>query len=223
MIKKPRPLLSEGFTIVELMVATLVFSVVLLLVTFGVLQVTRTYYKGLTEIDNQTTARNIVDSISRAIQFGGNVQQVVATNPGDIGVICVGNQQFSYRLGWEVTDSTPVTTNHETPHALYVTDSVANCTGNIPNLAITTLSGGKELVGSRMRLAKLSVMPVAGNTSLYKVTVKVVYGDDDLLLSPTDNTTAGPTMPDIKCQNFQAGTQFCAVSELTAVVEKRVK
>jgi prepilin-type N-terminal cleavage/methylation domain-containing protein len=212
---------QQGFTIVELMIATLVFSVVLMMATFGIIQVTRTYYKGLSENDTQTAARSITDTISRMIQFGGNAQVTAVTTPGEVASFCIGSQQFSYRLGWKVTDSTPVPTKHETPHAFYQKSSVANC-GTPVDLTDTALAGGRELLSPNMRLAKLSVTQLAADKNLYEITVKVVYGDDDLLFSPSDNTASAPTKPDVRCADARAGTQFCAVSELKTIVEKRI-
>src|SRR3990172_9120101 len=60
-----------GFTIVELMIATTIFSVILLIVTFGMLQIGRTYYKGITLTKTQNAARSIIDTISQDIQFSG--------------------------------------------------------------------------------------------------------------------------------------------------------
>jgi len=39
--------LQSGFTLVELMIATMVFSVILLVITYGVVRFTNSYYKGL--------------------------------------------------------------------------------------------------------------------------------------------------------------------------------
>jgi hypothetical protein len=46
------------------------------------------------------------------------------------------------------------------------------------------------------------------------VQVRVIYGDDDLL--------SNPTAANANCKS-QAGSQFCAVSDLTTVVVKRVQ
>jgi prepilin-type N-terminal cleavage/methylation domain-containing protein len=201
---------QSGFTIVELLVATLVFSVVLLLVTVGILQITRVYFKGLTESNTQNTARSIIDTVSQTIQFsGGDVMPTPTTpNPGTDYATCVGNQLFSYRLGWQVEDN-PDASKSQAWHGLVHTSSAA-C--NALTLTNQTVSG-RDLMGRHMRLAKF-VVEGAG-TNQYRVQVRVVYGDDDLLDDPN-----GPTA---SCKNITAGTQFCAVSDLTTVVIKRVQ
>lgn len=112
---------QNGFTIVELLIATMVFSVVLLLVTFGILQVSRVYYKGVTEANTQNVARGIMDSVSQAIQFSGGA---VSTTPGSpvAGTsygFCVNNQLYSYMLGYQLTDAITLLSD-QTHHAMVV-------------------------------------------------------------------------------------------------------
>jgi prepilin-type N-terminal cleavage/methylation domain-containing protein len=198
---------SQGFTIIELMIATMVFGVVLLVVSTAILQITRVYYRGITEAHTQATARMVVDQISQGIQFnGGNVTET----PGSFNTFCVGDKQYSYVLGKQLAD-TPTTA--QTQHALVVTDA-AGCTASTPAAPMNNADiTGRELLEPRMRLSKMSVENIG--TNLYRVTVKVVSGDDDLLKTPNAGTAS--------CKVSYAGTQFCAVSELTTVITKRVE
>ncbi|HKR82220.1 MAG TPA: prepilin-type N-terminal cleavage/methylation domain-containing protein [Candidatus Saccharimonadales bacterium] len=207
-----------GFTVIELLIATAVFSVVLLMVTFGIMQITRVYYKGVTETNTQNTARSIADSIAQTIQFGGtgNIQASVGSTPGTSYAFCIGNQLFSYVLGYQVMDS-PTAGWKQGYHALVVS-SAAGCGGPVSPVAnlVTTknIPASRELLGQRMRLSKLSVQPVPGSSNLWNVDVKIVYGDDDLINNPT--------LPTATCKS-NTGSQFCAVSELNTIVEKRVE
>lgn len=212
--KLRRPLQSKGFTIVELMIATAVFGVTLLLITFAILQFTKVYYKGVTQSNTQDTARTVVDRLSQAIQFnGGTVTPSQATpTPDTPYAFCVGNQQYSYAIGAQMVDGTPGPTQN--PHALVVSEA-SGCTASTPAQDVRSSSvSGRELLSPKMRLARMKVESVAGNPKLYKISVKVVYGDDDLLNNPTtENAT---------CKG-QEGSQFCAVSDITTVVTKRVE
>lgn len=216
--RKHTPASQHGFTVVELLIATAVFSMVLLFVTVGIMQITRVYYKGVTETNTQDTARNISDVISRTIQFGGtgNIQQSVGTTPGTSYAFCIGNQLFSYVLGYQVVDSKTAGLS-QAYHGL-VLSTAAGCGGPaspIANLVnIQNIPNSRELVGAKMRLSKLSVKPVSGSANLWNVDVKIVYGDDDLINNPT-----GPTA---SCKS-DTGSQFCAMSELNTIVEKRVQ
>lgn len=204
----------RGFTIMELLVATMVFAVVLLLVTAGILQIARVYYKGVTESNTQNTARSIIDTVSQAIQFsGGDVTETPAAPvAGTDYSFCVGNQQFSFRLGWQVENRYDAAAN-QTWHGLVQTSASGCSSGtgaqNLGNQSVT----GRDLIGPHMRLSNLVVDNIG--TNLYKVSVKVVYGDNDLLNNPTTPTAS--------CKGVQAGTQFCSVSELNTIVVKRVE
>lgn len=220
---------AAGFTIMELMIATVVFSVVLLLVTAGILQISRVYYKGLTESSTQNTARNIIDTIAQGIQFSGSeVGLTDGTTPGQDYSFCIGNKQYTYRLGSQVMNNP--SSSDQSWHALVETRISGN--GSCSGLAAQSLNqqtvNGRDLVGQRMRLAKFSIERLAADSDdrRYRVTVRVVYGDADLLRSPKNPSfpvEQAAMEPDATCQSVRAGTQFCAVSELSTVVVKRVQ
>ncbi|MGF7228519.1 MAG: PilW family protein [Candidatus Saccharibacteria bacterium] len=196
---------STGFTIVELLISTLIFSVILLIVTVGIIQITRVYYKGLTESSTQNTARTIMDTIAQGIQFSGSaVSNTVPSTPGTATSFCIGTQQFSYRLGYQLVDSSPGT--DQTTQALWQS-TLPGCSGN-PAASVS----GKEFLGTHMRLSNLTVTNLSG--TLWKVSVTVVYGDDVLLNNPTSTS---PT-----CKGAEAGQQFCSISTLTTTIDQRV-
>lgn len=212
---------ERGFTIVELMIATVVFSVVMLMCSMAIIQIGRIYYKGITTSRTQEAARAILDEISQAIQLnGGAVTQT--TVGGANKIFCIGDQRYSYRLGVQVNDSS-------VKHALVIENST--CTPPSPDAieaaSYTPLPEAQTLVPSKMRLSNLVVKDL-GNY-LYVVVVRVVYGDDDLLddklkPDPSDSakSIAGTDGVLDTCKNIRAGSQFCAVSELTTTVQKRL-
>src|SRR3990167_8074309 len=98
--------LSDGFTVIELMIATAVFAVVLLLCSVALLQIGKTYYKGITSTQTQNVARALIDDISQAIQFSG--AQIKTTDPSlaanTKSFFCVGNVRYTYQLGVKLVD-----------------------------------------------------------------------------------------------------------------------
>jgi len=202
---------ANGFTIVELMIATVVFSMVIILITVGVLSFTRAYYKGVNQSNTQNTARQIIEEIAQAIQFSGGTIQPVLTNAGSSQGFCINNQRYSYALGKQLSDESPLGTN-QTSHA-FVVDKGASCAGTSAQNVQGASVVGTELLGPRMRLSKMSIQQ-QGSTDLYRITIRVVYGDDDLLTNPTGT--------DARCNVGIKGTEYCAQSELTTVVKKRI-
>ena len=208
---------QAGFTIVELMIATVVFSLILIVITMGVLSFTNSYYKGVNSSNVQTTTQSAIDTISQAIQFNGT--SISQSTPGSKGIVCVGSQQFSYNLGKEVASNN--TGDHAT-WGLYQSTGSGTCTaGSVP---VTT--GGKELLGPSMRLTEFSVTNVP-NTNLWQVKVSVALGDHDLLYGVSGDFYGGIPSPtavygsDISCQPH-TGSQFCAVSKLSGTVAQRI-
>lgn len=207
------PASVAGFTIIELLIATMVFSVVMLLIAIGVMQFNHAYYNGITQTNTQDVARSILEGISQDIQFTGDQVTSPIGNGGSEQGFCIGSDRYSYRLGWQLVDSGPIAAQHQTTHAL-VKDSPGLCGGmNAQNFNNPLAAGSTELLSPHMRLSKLSVSQVPGTTTMYNIDVRVVYGDDDLLSNPTANNAA--------CK-ILSGSQFCAVSELSTVVQKRL-
>lgn len=228
---------AAGFTIIELMVATVVFSTILIVLTAGVIAITRTYYKGIVLGNTQSTARSILDSIAQTIEFnGGTIDWPVGVGGTEAlqGLGCIGNQAYSFRLGLQL-DNSP-TTPDQAAHGLMRNSGVSGCR----NQAAPDFSSGTELIGSHMRLASLNVTPVNTNNRLYEVNVTIAYGDYDLMCSPSLNGRQGgckstdqpvtlqsndiqqfAVRPDLTCRSG-ASTQFCAVSALRTVVQQRL-
>ena len=202
---------SNGFTIIELMIATTVFSLVLLLCTFGLLQIGRVYYKGVTGARVQESLRNVTDEISRSIQFsGGTVVPSPSTiTPGTAFVFCIDDQRYSAVTDRQLTETNPNPILSQTYHVLVV-DTLSGCNSSSPPQDLTQpVVNGKELLGPNMRLSKLEVKTTG--TNLYQINIRIVYGDDDIL-------NAAHT----SCADVRAGTQFCAANEFNTVVQKRL-
>ena len=107
--KPARRAASAGFTIIELLVATAVFSVILIVITSGIMLFTSNYYKGVNQSNTQAVARSIINNISQAIQFSAAGYPYVQlanwpTGSGNQG-FCVNNVQYSYVTGREIESS----------------------------------------------------------------------------------------------------------------------
>lgn len=208
-----------GFTIIELLIATLVFSMVLILITLGIMQFTKSYYKGINQSRTQNAARTIIENIAQSIQFSGDlVTSPITPGPNDSVGFCIGSQRFSYRPGFQLVDAAPDSTLRQTRHAL-LQDNAGSCGG----ARAQDLGGdptGTELLTPGMRVSKLSVDRI-GTTDIYRVSIRVVFGDVDLVYSPS-NDPRGAAAPDAACRAGFSGSQFCASSELSTIAKKRI-
>lgn len=217
---------NKGFTIIELMVATAVFSVILLIVTAGVMAFTRQYIKGQTNNKTQVTVRNIINQITADAEFNSyhsfNGSYIPADGDGDVGCFQIGNDLYSYELGAEVVEDG--SGNHQASDGLVVAPATdQDCSSPStpgdplsPDEAIS-LSGARELLGQNMRLMALNISQTNG---IYSVEVKVAYGDDDLL-GITDEGDPDSGWDSITCTG-NSGDQFCSVVDLQTTVAARL-
>ena len=208
---------TSGFTILELLIATTVFTVILLIATTGIIRIGNLYYKGITSARTQDVARTITSEITTDLQFASG-SKILGSSPN---IFCVGDKRYTsnfdvvYRTGQGV----------ESTSGLYVatlpTDQT--CNGGI------ALSGsGKQMLGNNMRLLKFNVFLTG--SELWTVNIKVAYGDGDLLTHRNNNgTTVSTTEPAItndresaQCKSGIAGSNFCAVAQLDITVKKRL-
>lgn len=227
---------EQGFTIIELLIATLVFSVILVILIFGVLSITNSYYKGYYQTLTQNASRNIITNIAESIEFSSNdsvfeIQPSVMT--ADVGALCIGNQRYTFILGQQF-----VSILLQTDGLRLALDSPCPTSPSfIPKVGDPTAA---NLLPGQMRIASLSLTQVGSTSNLYKVEVRVVYGADDLLCSPSEFTDDGVVgadcssstpmpsgfnyyaQPDLQCKQ-QAGSQFCSVSDLTTYAQERVQ
>ncbi len=211
---------KSGFTIIELLIASLVFSTILLVVTYSLLQIGRIYYKGITGSKTQQVARNIMDDISHTIQFSSATPSSpditnLPTVAGATGRFCVGDIRYTFILDRQLVDSSPNT--DQSVHVL-VRDNSPGCTAN-RNLGNAVTGSDQELMDTRMRVSKLTIQSVNANTHLWRITLTVISGDGGATGVLRDSNSDG--LYD-SCQNVNAGSQFCAVSTLSTVVQQRL-
>lgn len=226
---------KNGFTLVELLIATTVFAVILLVCTTGLVQIGRMYYKGVTQARTQETARTVMDDISRTIQFSNSE---VSSPPSvrtesyngvnlNIFAYCIGELRYSFVIKNSLGDSMQLNANpngapNKIRHVLWV-DAMTSANATCDPLNLTIASGNpadantntnslnnRELLGEGMRLLKLQINPVPGS-KVYNVDLKIGTGDKDLF------DATGET-----CISTGLGGQFCATSQIKTSVLQRV-
>lgn len=130
-----------GFTIVELMIATSVFSVILLISTVALIQVNRYYQKGVTSNNTQETTRNVLEDMSGAAEFATADPQGPFPLGGGRQAYCIDNIRYTFILNSQVSD-TINPAKHQNYHALWKDDTGgAGCSASPPNLSIPNPGG----------------------------------------------------------------------------------
>jgi prepilin-type N-terminal cleavage/methylation domain-containing protein len=145
---------TKGFTIIELLIATVVFSLVLLILTATIIQFNNIYYKGVVSTKTQETTRSIAENITRNIQFAGGSSTVSQTPTApNAGYLCAGDYVYKYVTG-QLVENGPVLLR-------YKSICMPNPGGN-----------GTELIGSNMFLQNITLSA----TNPYTLSLSIGYG-----------------------------------------------
>lgn len=204
---------QRGFTLVELLLATAFFGFILIFVTAGFVQISRSYNKGITVKRVQETTRQIVDEISRTMllatssEFAGSGLQY-RDESGFPRRLCVGGTRFA----WNQYGDTVLPGNIFTLVRDY--NGGNNCFGALNE------SESVELVDSRLTVQDITITQAGPTSGIYKLCVIMSTNSSDLL-------TTNPTVGDPDCEynivecNIMNGDQFCDVAKLKTVVTLR--
>lgn len=158
---------QQGFTIIELLIAIVTFSLVLLVVTGAIIQFSKVYYKGVATSKTQEAVRLVSEDMTRAAQFS---KSAVTSVPG---VYCFGDKRYRYDIG-----------NTPSKGIGLIADESSNCDTSSPGK-----TDSRQLLGENMKLLRLDVTQAPD-----KVTMKLIigYGED---ITPSADPLVIPSCP----------------------------
>lgn len=210
---------NKGFTIVEVLIATTVFSLVLAMTVTVILDFTHNYYKAVNTSTTENAAQSVLNDVTQAIKFSSSPVTDVTDDNGDIRTYCIGNVQFDYEPYTFGSDDL-----WESP------TGPAGCSYQSPS------SSSQELLASNnLQVLKFIITPIPNPGSTYTVEVEVGYGSNSNNLicdtSQPNNSTCpqtgngtGTGSQDSNTDSFSCvisqGSQFCDVVDLTGTVQR---
>ena len=193
--------LQKGFTIVELLIATSVFSILLVILLTSLLRISQMFYKGVNMSRTQETARNVLQYITDDLQFYKQ-PPVIGSN-----YFCIGNHRYAYQLGNQVGTSGYGILKEDMSTCKPVTGSGSQAPG----------PGAVELLDKGMQVNNLVVDPISGGSTSVHLFV-VQYGNDNsVLISPSGYSPAWKA-PDALCSGPPSSSQFCSTAEYNSTV-----
>jgi len=210
MIKKQQ----SGFTMVELLIAMAFFSFLLLFITFGFVQVNRSYTRGITVKAIQESSRTIIEDISRNVRISEEVRYLTPADGPQAGYrLCFSGVRYAWNQHQEGnTDYTPSA------------EEFQNSTGNV--FAMVRVFDGADcdsaiaedsaehIIDDRAAVQHLSIEKVADET--WQI----------LLVVATENAVengdieVGMYGKDAQCRS-QVINQFCDVARFETVITSR--
>ena len=217
---------SKGFTIIELLIASVAFSFIIILITVLVIQVSKVYYKGIIVSNTQNAARNIILDVEKSIQFSSHLSSSFTSfnynipNTGSwINWYCIGDQLFAYQTISEFNTSSSLSSGPYGYNIGFVYNLASICPSNFQDLK-QYINGTnnydhnnsfQELLGNGMSVRYFKIIPPSGNQNTWQILLSVQYGNLNYALQN----------PNIKSQYncvTQIGDQYCATANLTAEV-----
>jgi prepilin-type N-terminal cleavage/methylation domain-containing protein len=213
---------GKGFTLIELMIATTVFSVVLLLAMTGFFQIGHIFYKGVSITQSQDVANQIGVDLNESIQGASKITPLVPY--AGMQYMCIGKNRYTIDVNHRVdlSDATALSTGKVgiVKDVMSSDNSCAPpCLPNPSACSGSEIAWNKpiELLGDNMRVEVISVAPLAAvSNDYYTINLILSYGADDLLTykTPGDRST-------VQC-NTNEGKQFCATGRYSASINRGV-
>jgi len=213
---------QRGFTIIELLIATAVFSLVLIVFLTALIRISQLFYKGVSLSNTQEATRNIIQTISDDIQFYGAAPEVHSD------YFCIGDHRYSFNPGVQVGSGDP--------NDFGVIREVSDCLPWRAAPAPAPLPQPPDLKAEKlldpgMQVNKLTVTPLNGGI---QVNILVVfYGSDNgvfhsdtpgFINDPNDpnySTQGAYKAPDAQCTGLPNSSQFCATADYqTTILQK---
>ena len=232
-ISTNKPQTAKGFTIIELLIATAVFSTVLLLALTGFLQIGKIFYKGINATQTNAVARQMLDNLKNDVAYSSDTSSI-AQDPQGVPsngshYFCAGSNRYVF-MPFKKLDVAVETYQRANLQPINWTmfgllkDTVSTA-GSCPNPFSATLSDqlkattAQELLSDKMRVSMLKVTqygvapytPSPGLSDLYSLNIKLAYGDNEVLTNFDQ--------PSATC-NGSVHSSFCFTTQLQTTVRK---
>lgn len=214
--------LARGFTIIELLIATAVFSIVLLFTLTGFFQVGRSFYKGQNIVQTQAAAKQVIDSVTADLKFAPIITGPAASTKGaDVFYFCLGNARYTFYKFHQLVLPGDTDSNFG-----ILKDALVGSTACGDPFGVgAPFNTPQELLGNNMRVAKFCVVQapttsadrcVSGSgtssSDLWSIDLIVAYGDNGSLTNSAAENVA--------CDSASAVSRYCAVTELITSATK---
>lgn len=195
---------AGGFTLIELMLAMSLFSLVMVIATVGFIGMSRTFNRGSVQKDLSERAQFIYESVSGDIRMQGgesiplNCREGVPTEgcPAGWSAVCLGQARYIWRSSGANTD---------------LRRDSAPC-------AQTEASSGASLLGSKYKALAFEVERLPEKNALYRMRGMFVSGGEiDGILqynpaNPYEATCLGTAT---------LGSRMCALEKFNFIVHAR--
>lgn len=205
-----------GFTIPELLIATTVFSAVLVITMATFFIIGNLFFKGISVTQTQQDAKRILDAVTADIaaapKSAFDPSPKDSLKGGGLKYICIGNARYSFHLNYKVDIG-----DHDTNNKFGLLRDVVQVCGDPDKVP---LKNPEELLDNQVRLVTLQVTPSAAaadagtfTSNIWDISIKVAYGSDEVF-------EAGSLPNNPTCVGNVQVSRFCAVTSLNTTVSQ---
>jgi len=212
-----KTLKQSGFTIVEFMIATSVFSVVLLVALAGFNGVGNIFYKGVAVNQTQSVNTQIMNDLRSNIQSASAISGPISANNG-YTYYCIGNIRYTFNLSPATPlDGSSAETYGPGGNFGLLRDTLSGngcadpCVNGNCQSGQAVFNNPQELLGNKMQLIRFDINPDPSISQLYNFYVNVAYGDPSDFANYHDQDN-------MACQGGLSAQKFCAVTRLATSV-----
>jgi prepilin-type N-terminal cleavage/methylation domain-containing protein len=224
--------ISQGFTIIELMLASMAFSVALLVAISGFIGIGRLFFKGVSNSQTQQITRQAIDDIAGNIRTAPSISDLQQSffGPSNLAYYlyyCIGNIRYTYGhteknipIMFDSSKSVDYDPSSLTANFGLLKDKLPGssaCAAPCPPGAgcAAPLTTPQELLDSKMRVGDLDIHKPLGSTdNLFLVSLDVAYGDESSMVFDRSE----PTHVQIQCSGHISTQQFCGITTLSTDV-----
>jgi type II secretory pathway pseudopilin PulG len=198
---------KKAFTIVELLIASMVFTAVLMLCMEGITRIAKAYTKNASISKSSEFIKSLTEEITQQVKYGSSVPSVSNTEGANITRICVGGNAYRVVLNSKSTDA--VKKKQDTNCSSYAVTS--------PDF----FQGADNLAPSGMRVLNFGIS--SADNKVWQVDMRIALGDNDLLEDSSGVPLTNPSanFKTAKCRSG-AGGEYCAAMSLSTTVIRRM-
>lgn len=207
-IRKKRKMDNKGFTIIELMIAISILSVIMLISSTAIIFIARQYQNGVTRTTLQSASRQLHQKFTDSIKFSGG--EIIQTDSDGYSVICVGDSRYYFKT--PLTGSITTTTGMSN---LFFDKNSSGFSSSTCGAGLNESSSAKLLPNnSRVAQALLACDTPSPKSCTLKTTF--ISGDDDLF-----NVSTSTDIDTLSCK-AGIGNQWCSIVNLRSTVNSKI-
>lgn len=204
---------NKGFTIVEVLIASLVFSALLLLCMEGIVRIAKVYVKNSSINQANEFSKSFSGDITQQIKYGAEPK----FTPGNPSFLCVSDSGYKIEFNKSQEDSAqnPVVKIEDVGCTLY---------NNSSNYSVGAYNP-VNIAPNNIRILKFNLTNTGLTNPVWVVNMRVAIGAKDLLVDSSNKPLTDPSSDPTEalCKPGIAGSEFCAVIGISTAATRRMR